>query len=199
MTDHSTVPNKESKPQQHADPAAADAEDRDLSMRTTPKEWFEAERDSPQDPAWAKQRVKVNHTVAPIPRKVNATTLFLSGLVAILITGAAWSAAELLGLFESPWLTIPAGLLIALIVRAGCGREDPGGRATVGGIAYLITLLIVLGLLTRREIFEIYGNTADVVILEQNLFRRRFTGVDQLAAYVLGWGMTWFASIWLRH
>lgn len=198
MTDHSTIPDQESEPEPSL-PDTSDAEARDLSMRNTPKEWFEAEQESPQDPEWAKSRVKTSHTVAPIPRKVGAGTLFLSGVVAILVTGAAWAAAELLGLFETPWLTIPAGILIALIVRAGCGRDDPEGRATASAIAYVITLLIVLGVLTRQEIHEVYGNTTDVILLEQNLFRRRFSGLDQLAAYVIGWAATWFGSIWLRN
>ncbi len=198
MTDHSTVPESDSNPDA-PDPEQTESESHDLSMRSTPKEWFEAERESPQDPEWAKTRVTTGHTVNPIPRKASPASLFLSGVVAVLLTGSAWSAAELLGLSETPWLTIPAGILIALIVRAGCGREDAEGRATVSAIAYLITLLIVLGLLTRREIFEIYGSEADVVILEENLFRRRFSRVDQLAAYVIGWAATWFGSLWLSN
>lgn len=197
-TDRSTVPSQESEPQA-PDSEKTDADARNLSMSTTPREWFEAEQESPQDPAWSANRVKATTTVAVLPRKVNAISLFLSGLVAVMVTGAAWAAAEMLGLFGTPWLTIPAGLLIAMIVRAGCGRDDAEGRATVSSIAYLITLLIVLGVLTRREIHEIYGNSTDVLILEENLFRRRFSRVDQLAAYTIGWAGTWFASIWLRN
>ncbi len=172
---------------------------RDLSMSKTPRAWFEAERESPQSSEFSAKRVRQTTTVAVMPRKVNAVSLFLAGLVATLVTGSAWATAEMLGLFESAWLTIPAGLLIALIVRAGCGRDDAEGRATTAAIAYLITLLIVLGFLTRREIHEIYGDTTDVLILEENLFRRRFSRVEQLAAYVIGWAATWFGSIWLRN
>lgn len=198
MTDRSTVPSKESEPDAPV-PENSDADERDLSMSKTPPEWFEAERQSPQAPEFSAKRMKQNTTVAVMPRKVNAMSLFLAGLVATLVTGSAWAAAEMLGLFESAWLTIPAGLMIALIVRAGCGRDDAEGRATAAALAYLITLLIVLGFLTRREIHEIYGDTSDVLLLEENLFRRRFSRVEQLAAYVIGWAVTWFGSIWLRN
>ena len=198
MTDRSTASSQESAPQA-ADDTPDENESRNLSMRNTPWEWFEAERQSPQDPEWAKTRVKANPSVAPIARKTNATSLLLSGVVALLLTGSAWAAAEILGLFGTPWLTVPAGALIALIIRAACGRGDAEGRATVAAITYLITLLIVLGVLTRREIHEIYGDTNDVLLLEENLFRRRFSRVDQLVAYVLGWAVAWFGSIWLRH
>ncbi len=198
MTDRSTVPSKESEPEApDSDNSEEDA--RDLSMSKTPRAWFEAERESPQSSEFSAKRVRQTTTVAVMPRKVNAVSLFLAGLVATLVTGSAWATAEMLGLFESAWLTIPAGLLIALIVRAGCGRDDAEGRATTAAIAYLITLLIVLGFLTRREIHEIYGDTTDVLILEENLFRRRFSRVEQLAAYVIGWAATWFGSIWLRN
>ena len=198
MTDSSTLPNDEPEfPVPETE--GLDADERDLSIRKTPQEWLDAEQQSPQDSRLATKRVKMHTTATLIPRKTSSTSLFLSGLLASLVTGAAWAGAEMLGLFESAWLSVPAGVLIALIVRAGCGREDAGGRATASAIAYLITLLIVLGFLTRREIFEIYGNTADVLILEENLFRRRFSRVDQLAAYVIGWAATWYTSIWLRH
>lgn len=168
-------------------------------MKSTPREWLEAEQQSPQDERWSAKKPKTMTTVAVLPRKVTATSMFLSALVATVVTGSAWAAAELLGLFGTPWLTIPAGLLIALIVRAGCGRNDAEGRATTASIAYLITLLIVLGLLTRQEVYEIYGDTTDVLIIEENLFRRRFSRVDQLISYVTGWVVTWFASKWLRN
>ncbi len=198
MTDRSPVTSHESEPQAH-DSETSEADARDISLKTTPRTWLEAERESPQAPEFSAKRVKQTTTVAIMPRKVNAVSLLLAGLVAILVTGPAWVAAEVLGLFGSSWLTIPAAALIALIIRAGCGRDDAEGRATVASIAYLITLLIVLGVLTRREIHEIYGDAADVLILEENLFRRRFSGVDQLAAYVIGWAVTWFGSIWLRN
>ncbi|MDH3296322.1 MAG: hypothetical protein OER95_18535 [Acidimicrobiia bacterium] len=198
MTDRSTVPSQESEPEAH-DSDTSEADARDLSLSKTPQAWFEAERESPQAPEFSANRVKQNTTVAIMPRKISATALFLAGLVATLVTGSAWATAEMLGLFESAWLTIPAGLLIALIIRAGCGRDDAEGRATTASIAYVITLLIVLGVLTRREIHEIYGNAADVLILEENLFRRRFSRIDQLAAYVIGWAVAWFGSIWLRN
>ena len=198
MTDRSTVPSHESEPQ------ASDSETSKTSAPgrlddAVPLSWFEAERESPQDETSPIRKVRPKASIAVLPRKVNATTLFLSGLVAAIVTGTAWASAEMLGLFGTPWLAIPAGILIALIIRAGCGRDDAEGRATVASIAYLITALIVLGLLTRREVHEIYGNTADVLILEENLFRRRFRRLDQLAAYTIGWAITWFGSIWLRN
>lgn len=198
MTDRSIVPSQESGPET-PDVENSEGDARDLSMRKVPREWFEAEQESPQTGEFSPNRVKQNTTVAVMPRKISATALFLAGLVATLVTGSAWATAEMLGLFESAWLTIPAGLLIALIIRAGCGRDDAEGRATTASIAYLITMLIVLGVLTRREIHEIYGNAADVLILEENLFRRRFSRIDQLAAYAIGWAVTWFGSIWLRN
>ncbi len=198
MTDRSTVQSQD--PEHHApESETAETDERDLSMSRTPRSWFEAEQQSPQDSHWSNRRVKPKNPVTVLPRKVNTASLFLAGLVAVLVTGAAWATTEMLGLFGSPWLTIPAGMLIALIIRAGCGRDDAEGRATVAAIAYLITLLIVLGLLTRREIHEIYGNTTDVLIIEENLFRRRFSRLDQLAAYAIGWAMTWYASIWLSN
>lgn len=200
MTDRSTAPSHESEPQApDSENSDYDADARDLSMGSTPPEWFEAERASPQAPEFSAKRVKMNNTIAVLPRKINAASLFLSGLVAVLVTASAWVAAEMLGLFESPWLTVPAALMIALIVRAACGRDDAEGRATVASIAYMITLLIVLGVLTRREIYEVYGNTTDVHLIEENLFRRRFSRLDQLVAYVIGWAVTWFGSIWLRN
>lgn len=198
VTDRSTVSSHESEPTA-PEPDNSEADAHDLSMSKTPREWYEAEEQSPQDSGFSAKRVKPTTTVAVLPRKVNAASLYLSGLVAVLVTSSAWAGAEMLGLFGTPWLTVPAGLLTALIVRAGCGRDDAQGRATVAAIAYLITLLIVLGFLTRREIHEIYGDTTDVLIIEENLFRRRFSRIDQLAAYAIGWATTWFGSIWLRN
>ena len=195
MTDHQTVPPAGGEPETSNPTTPLEG----LSLKDTPSKWFEAERQSPQESIAFGSRLKLSPSVMPIRRKVPGSTLFLAGFVAVAVTGAFWATAELLGLFGSPWLAVPAGILIALIVRAACGRDDPESRSTVAAIAYLLTFLIVMALLTRREIHDIYGESNNVALLEQNLFRRRFSRLDQLAAYAIGWAASWFTSLWLRH
>jgi hypothetical protein len=197
VSDHQTVPDHGSDPRPDGDdPTPFDPTD--VSIKNTPAAWLEAEQQSPQDANWGDKRFRTNPSVQPARPRVNSFSLFGSGVLATILAGSAWAAAELLGLFDTPWLAVPAGILIALIIRAGCGSKDPDGRSTVAAISYLLTLLIVLGFLTRREIYEIYGDTNDVALLEENLFRRRFSRIDQLAAYAIGWAATWYTSMFLR-
>ena len=167
-------------------------------MDSTPAEWFEAELASPQDAA-AISRHRNAPSLAPIRRKVDRATLGLAAIVALIVTTLSWIAAELVGVFGSPWWAVPAGLLTALIIRMAAGPDGPDARATVASIVYLVSFIMVMVILTRREIHNIYGQADDVALLEQNLFRRRFAGVDQLAAYAIGWAVSWFASIGLRN
>ena len=169
-----------------------------MSMESTPPEWFEAEQESPFDSKLAKGKYKAVHTSGPIAPTPEPSIVFIYSAVAIAVAVAGWTATELLALFETPWLTIPAGVMIALVLRFGCGPGNPYGRATVAAICYFVALMIVLVLLTRREVHEIYGSSEDVLLLEENLFRRRFRGVDQFVAYVLGWAAAWFTSVRLR-
>jgi len=197
MTDHQTAPESNTNLDNGDSPTAV-GESYDLSMKGTPIEWFEAERESPQDLALAAARKKSAATVAPILRRADGGTLLLSGFLAAVVTGGAWMAAELLGLFGSPWLAVPAGILMALIIRAGSGGADPDARSTVAAIGYLAMFLVVMTLLTRREVHSVYGDNSDIFLLEENLFRRRFNRIDQLAAYSIGWATSWLVSNWLR-
>jgi hypothetical protein len=198
MTDHQTEPDFNSH-LDNGDTPTPVGETYDLSVKTTPPEWFDAERDSPQDKGRGGFRNKSTATVAPILRKADSGTLLLSGVLAAIVVGGAWMAVELLGLFGSPWLAVPAGILIALIIRAGSGAADPDGRATVAAISYLAMFLVVMTILTRREVIDIYGDASDIFLLEENLFRRRFSRIDQLVAYTVGWAASWLVSSWLRN
>jgi hypothetical protein len=196
MTDHSSMPRSGSNPDVPASTAAV--ERHDLSIRNTPQEWYTAEEQSPQDRTLAGTRHQLSPTFIPMRRRLDGSTVFLSGAVALILTSVAWIATEVLGLFGSPWLAVPAGVLIALVIRAGCGQDDAEGRGTASAIVYLVTFLVVMAFLTRSEIHQIYGDTG-VGLLEQNLFRRRFSRIDQLAAYAIGWATSWYTSLWLRY
>lgn len=101
------------------------------------------------------------------------------------ISATAWYLADVLGAYEGPWTPLAVALVIAASIRLS-SRAHPTHRSAVSAITYLLVLLIVVILLTHRDLVAIYGEIDDYRTYEESLLRSRLQHPLHLVAYGVG-------------
>lgn len=158
----------------------------DMSMGTVPENWVEAQHESPtaegDSGAFTNKSARFN----TIPTGHQSTFIEnVAALGASFVTGSLWYICEVLNLYRGPWIAVALGAVIALAVRFA-GNSGPSYRAVLTVASYLLTLLLVLILITHRELTDIYGGVSEFQSYEQTLVRTRLQDPTHLVAYGLG-------------
>ena len=186
---------KQSAPQAIDSPGANNG--LDLSRDQTPPEWLAAEQDSPQGDD--RPLTRTSARVAPKGERASVFTSTISALAAALIGGIAWYWIEITGIYQGPWIAVALGLLMAVVVRIGSGGHESSYLGAVAVVGYLLTLLAVLLLITRRELLDVYGTIDGLQQYEDRLLSTRLRDPIHLLAYALGAFVTFQVTHLLRH
>ena len=156
----------------------------DMSVGSVPEDWVQAEEESPigDDATWTNKSARFGK----IPTGRQSTfQQNIAATAASFIMGSLWYVTSVLELYSGPWIAAAMGAVIGLAVRLA----SPGGppsRAAVSVAGYLITLLVVLILVSHRELSVLYGGVDQFQSYEQTLVRTRLQDPLHLAAYGLG-------------
>ncbi len=171
----------------------------DAEIKKTPREWFEAEAESPSDESgeWAESRVAM--AVVPSGLRGSPFSIIGSATVGAFVGANAWYWSELSDLIRSPWVAVPLGAFIALTTRIGGGGRDTGFRAGTAVAIYFVALTGVLMGLTYNALIDVYGYVESYAQFEQSLLRARLQQSEHLVAYVIGAAAAWILSVLLRQ
>ena len=110
----------------------------------------------------------------------------LAGTVGSGLLGLGWWYLESSGLLIAPWLALAVGATLALLVRAGGGADDPGTRAIVSVVFYLVTSSTVIVLVAREVFAAAYGSDPGLAEFEQSLLHSRFAEPLAVVCWVGG-------------
>ena len=159
--------------------------EKSFSVRTVPESWVEAQADSgttDTKPLPAKRAVGM----VPIGTQADVLTGSLAALAVSVVTGIAWFAFESQDVFDSPWLAVIAGVLIAVAVRLGVGADHSDVRATLSLIFYIITLFGVAYFVERYDYVRVYGQAPGFQEAQTELVRDRLTEPETMIAWAIG-------------
>lgn len=180
MTDNPSTP-----PPAGGNAGGATAGAYDLSIDGIPKHWVEAQDQSPIGGGDFRP-IKQSAHLSVIPRRRESPFVAnVAALAGAFLGGAAWYFADLLELYRGPWAAVAVGALIAVVVRL-TSSAAPAYRAAIAVAGYLLTLLVVLILITHRDLTAIYGDTGTLDAYEDTLIRTRLQDLGHLVAYGLG-------------
>ncbi len=158
----------------------------DMSMDTVPGRWHDAQLDSPFDHT-ADGFTNRSNRFNTIPTGQQSS--FIGNVAAIgssFVTGSVWYLCEVLDVYRGPWAAVAMGVVIAIAVRLAGGSLGPSYRAALTVASYLLTLLLMLILITHRELTDIYGGIDGFQVYEQTLVRTRLQDPGHLIAYGFG-------------
>lgn len=158
----------------------------DMSMRSVPQTWVDAQEDAPIPYGeYAALSSAARFSVIPVGRRESAFVANAAALTASLICGTGWYLMDLFGLYSGPWLAPVTGAGIALTIRL-TSRTEAAYRALVSVASYLLTLMVVLFLLTHRDLALIYDSVESFQVYENTLVRTRLQDPLHIAAYLSG-------------
>jgi hypothetical protein len=166
----------------------------DMSTRTAPKEWLEAESQSPQDGSFSNVRVSRRFRLLPSGTRADSFTIAFGSLLGAILAGGMWYLGAATDMFEWPWISVAVGVMLATVLRITAGRLPGSLRAGIALSVYVVVALVVAFLWARIEVTDIYGDMATAADYEHNL-RARFTDPIRLLAYGAGAAAAWFLSI----
>ncbi len=155
----------------------------ELSTRGVPQAWLEAERDSPTGEGVSTFAGDFSALVER--RESHAATMFLGGLLAIVIIGPLWYLAEATGLVDVPWIAAVAGCLIGLVIRITCSGADAGPRVMLAVNSFVLVALGVAVVSAFVDVGEIYGAATTTANYEFYL-QARFRNMQRVAAHAVG-------------
>lgn len=165
----------------------------EFSVKKVPESWREAEDEAPTGDDTPLKRKRF---VASIPDQNNFD--FLSAFVAALAMGGigstVWYFLETRDGFSSPWLAPVLGILIAIAVRLGGGKGQPDARAALASVAYSLSLILVMYLVERYYLRQVWGDNEIVGGIERSLVRRRLSDPSTLLAWAVGFLATILTS-----
>lgn len=157
---------------------------RDLSTRGVPQAWLDAQRESPTGDGSALGA----EFHALVERQASHTgTLFLGGLLSVVIAGPLWYLAEATDLADTPWLAAVAGLVIGLIVKLSASAAGSGPRAMLAINSFVIVAIAVAVASAVVDVGEIYGAATTMANYEFHM-QARFRNVYRIIAHVAGLG-----------
>lgn len=161
-------------------------QEKDLSVRTSPPSWRDAQEDSPvkTDNSPLKRTEKVR--LMPKGDRVSIFAACIAAMLGGLVGGIGWYLSARWGYVEGPWIAVGLGVLIPVVVRVASSSGDAPIRAGASFAFYLITLLAVLSLLTRDDQLAIYGQIGDFDSFGARFKARYFKDTTQIAAYAVG-------------
>ncbi len=156
-----------------------------VSVADAPEGWVDAEQHAPAAGTPLTQiRRRTKRSTVPVRHEGT----FVANVVAAatgFVSAAGWYFLDVLDLYEGPWTPVLIALIIAGPVRF-FSKANPTHRSVVSTLSYLLVLLIVLILLTHRDLVSIYGAIDDYSIYEQSIVRSRLQDPLHLAAYGIG-------------
>lgn len=156
-----------------------------VSVADAPEGWVDAEQHAPAAGTPLTQiRRRTKRSTVPVRHEGT----FIANVVAAatgFVSAAGWYFLDVLDLYEGPWTPVLIALIIAGPVRF-FSKANPTHRSVVSTLSYLLVLLIVLILLTHRDLVSIYGAIDDYSIYEQSIVRSRLQDPLHLAAYGIG-------------
>lgn len=184
MTDHAPSPQPRPEPSDQG-PGAVLQPGHTVSLDDAPEGWVTAEQHAPAaGTPQKKPRNRAKRSTVPIRREGT----FVANAVAAaagFVSAATWYFLDVLDLYEGPWTPVLIAIAIAGPVRF-FSKANPTHRSVVSTLSYLLVLLIVLILLTHRDLVSIYGAIDDYSIYEQSIVRSRLQDPLHLAAYGIG-------------
>ena len=156
-----------------------------FSMKTVPDSWIEAQNEAggSDNTPLAKDRA-VN--VVPIRKDADVITGVVAALAMSVVTGLVWYLYESRDVLTTPWLAIPAGVLISVAVRLGSGADHGDVRATISLIFYILTVFITAFFIESHDYQLIFGYRPDFEALQTELVRDRLTQPTTMVAWVVG-------------
>lgn len=166
-------------------PASLD-EALDMSMSSVPQTWVDAEEEAPIPYGeYAALSSTVRFNVIPTGRRESPFVANAAAVGASLVCGTAWYLMDVFDLYSGPWLAPVTGAAIAIAVRMS-SRAEPAYRAVVSVASYLLSLMVVLFLLTHRDLAQIYDSIDSFQVYESTLVRNRLQDPLHIAAYLCG-------------
>lgn len=156
----------------------------DFSLRTVPDRWFDASRESGQEDV---APVLMPRTRVPVPHGQHADPVVatLGGLAMAVVAGASWFMLEQEGRITTAWVLVLVAALIGLSVRIAGGPYDPGLRATIAVMLYLVTALVVSFLVVRDQLLRADPDLS-LSFQEEMFVRNRVLEIDHAAATLVG-------------
>lgn len=160
-----------------------------MSIDHVPDDWVEAEKASPlddDDGALLKRNTRFN------TMPTGHQSPFISNVVALaaaFISGCVWYFSHALDMYRGPWAALAAGVFIAVAIRLTKIGQPPY-RLFLAISTYLVTVMVVLVLLTRRDLSASFRPNLSFGDYEQALMRTRLRDVWYLTALGLGGFLT---------
>ncbi len=171
----------------------------DMSITSTPAEWFNAQEQSPivhDDTPLNRHR---GMKLVPKGRQVSVFNVGISALIGSLVSGSAWFFLYLTNTYTGPWFSVVAGIFIALVVRLLAGGGEATFQGAVASGVYVLTLAASLLLIARRQLREIYGSIADFGVYETHIIETRLQEPVQVLAILSGLFATIMVTYFLRE
>lgn len=166
----------------------------DISIRSTPEEWLEAERQSPQDGSFSIVDVQRRFRLLPSGPRADSFSVIFGCLLGAILAGGLWYVGEAVESLNANWVSVAVGVMLAVLLRVTSGRLPGSLRAGVALSVYLVVALLAAFVWARIEVTDVYGEMATAANYEHNL-QTRFTDPIRLLAYVVGAAAAWFLSI----
>ncbi len=170
----------------------------DFGLRTAPDSWHAAAEEAPEGDHTPLRHKRYVGSV-PVSTQVDLITSFLAALAMSSIFGTFWYLLETNDGSRDPWYAIGLGVLIAVAVRLGGGRDHADSRAVVSVLFYLSTIFVVAYLVERHYNVELWGAGSSLAGSEKNLVRYRLTEPETLGAWCLGLAASVQVSYLLRR
>jgi len=156
-----------------------------FSMKSIPDTWVDAENEaggSDSSPLKKHRAVRV----VPIRQDADVLTGSVAALCMSVITGVVWYLYESQDVITTPWLAVPAGVLIAIAVRLGTGPNHSDVRATISLIFYILTVFITAFFIESRDYLLVFGERPGFDGLQTELVRDRLTQPSVMVAWLFG-------------
>ncbi|MEM7323570.1 MAG: hypothetical protein AAF531_10840 [Actinomycetota bacterium] len=157
-----------------------------MSIESVPDHWFEAQEESPI-PYGEYEVLAGTANLGRIPMSAREST-FIANAAAVgasMLTGLAWYLLDLGGIYGGPWVAPIVALIIGAAIRAASEVES-AYLAVLSVASYLLTLMVVLILLTHRDLTDIYESVDNFQVYETTLVRTRLQDPLHIGAYLLG-------------
>lgn len=162
------------------------SESLDMSMGTVPQEWHNAQDQAPtQYGDYGAISRAARFDVIPTGPRESTFVANAAAVAASLMSGTTWYLMDVVGIYSGPWLAPLVGLAIALTIRIASNAEA-AYRAVLSVASYLLTLMVILIVLTHRDLTEIYQSIDNFQVYETTLVRTRLQDPLHVGAYFLG-------------
>lgn len=170
----------------------------DFSVRSVPDAWSDAAKEAPQGTPGPLIDRGVGRHRLPSGIRPDLITGTLTGLAMTVISGAAWFALDVGGIYRGPWLAVLLGFLIAVSVRLGAGPAGPEQRATVGGVLYLVAVVATTYFIVRENYANLYRRDPSETQIETIFTDEYLSDPLTVLAWVLGLAVLLWASFTLK-